>query len=819
MIDTVRVEQLIFQWEELLAQGQYIPPEELCMSCPELLEEVQKRIYEIEPRTSEETAVPEIGGMATVIEPEGPRNSDAGALVIQQAYKKLKFHARGGLGEIYVADDSELQRDVVLKFIRPKHRDRRDCREQFQLEAEVTARLDHPGVVPVYGFGKTPDGRLCYAMRFIQGETLEEYIARMHSPTIEKDGQRIKHDSTFAKSRSVEFRSLLIQFCTVCNTIAYAHNRGILHRDIKPENIMLGKYDDTLVVDWGLAMPINRDETARASGEQTLMPSSGSGGSSGGTTGGPVGTPAYMSPEQAAGVVGLGPATDIFSLGATLYKLLTGTAPYTGDSAREALTKARHGTYVNPSEKRDDIPRGLEAICLKAMAIDPDARYATGVDIADDIELWLADQPVSAVKERWYERQARWMRHHQGLTQTIVTCILLVVVGLSVWATSAVDARNNLVQTRVESLNAEGRFHEHVIVSDFDELRNDIRLLVGRPTLTDAALALEKGKLPEELRLDTERLFLEFMAQNPNYIQVRYLANDAEGYEKMRMDRSSPGTEPVLIPDTELQPKGDRGYFRDTVKLARNEVYLSSIDINREQGRYQWDRPVVRAGAPVYDPATSRVLGIVVINIHFGRIIKSLEREEPARAEQNELLVFLTDEEGRFLRFPGQKNVEFCFERDIEYPMESLFAELKNFRAMKDVETRELDVIPQVSILVSSTQPQASGESPLSSVLGKIMKDPQFRSLRVEESKYSEKDLTAKKGNDARPMAILVGDESTDANILLGRLKEMLGSRFSVSVLPGLNPAMNHAIYARKLFFDESKPDRFLCLLLVMPYE
>jgi len=814
MMDTVRVEQLVTQWEQLLAQGQYIPPEELCMSCPELLEEVQKRIDEIEPRPSEETATPEIGGMATVIEPEGPRNSDAGALVIQQSYKKLKFHARGGLGEIYVADDSELQRDVVLKFIRPKHRDRRDCREQFQLEAEVTARLDHPGVVPVYGFGKTPDGRLCYAMRFIQGETLEEYIARMHSPTIEKDGQRVKQESIFSKSRSVEFRSLLIQFSTVCNTIAYAHNRGILHRDIKPENIMLGKYDDTLVVDWGLAMPINRDETARASGEQTLMPSSGSGGSSGGTTGGPVGTPAYMSPEQAAGVVGLGPATDIFSLGATLYKMLIGTAPYTGDSAREALTKARHGNYVNPSEKRDDIPRGLEAICLKAMEIDPDARYATGVDIADDIELWLADQPVSALKERWYERQARWMRHHQGLAQTIVTCVLLVVVGLSVWATSAVNARNNLVQTRVESLKAEGRFHEHVIVSDFDDLRDDIRLLVGRPILTDAALACENGELSEEQRLETERLFREFMAQNPNYIQVRYLANDAEGFEKIRMDRETPGSEPELLSAEKLQPKGDRGYFRDTVKLTRGEVYLSSIDINREQGMYQWDRPVVRAGAPVYDPASSRVLGIVVINIHFGRIIESLNRQTT-----DDLRVFLTDEEGRFLRFPGQSDVEFCFERKIEYPMESLFSELKNFRALKELETRELDVTPQVSILVTGSRPQREGESPLSGVLGEIMKDPQFKNLRVEESKYSEKDLTAEIGNDARPMAILVGDETTDADVLQERLNEKLGSRFSVSVLPGLDQTKNHAIYARKLFFDESHPDRFLCLLLVMPYE
>jgi serine/threonine protein kinase len=814
MMDTVRVEQLISQWEELLSQGQYIPPEELCMSCPELLEEVQKRIDEIEPRTGEDTAVPEIGGMATVVEPEGPRNSDVGALVLKQSYRKLRFHARGGLGEIYIADDSELQRDVVLKFIRPKHRDRRDCREQFQLEAEVTARLDHPGVVSVYGFGKTPDGRLCYAMRFIQGETLEEYIAKMHSPTIEQNGKRVNQDPVFAKSRTVEFRGLLNQFCTVCNTIAYAHNRGILHRDIKPENIMLGKYDDTLVVDWGLAMPINRDETARASGEHTLMPSSGSDNSSGGSTGGPVGTPAYMSPEQAAGVVGLGPATDIFSLGATLYKVLTGRAPYTGDSAREALTKARHANFAKPSEKRNGIPRGLEAICLKAMAVDPDDRYLTGVEMSADIDCWLADQPVTALTDRWYARCGRWTRHHQGLAQTMLTCFLLVVVGFTVWGTSAVNARDNLVQTRVESLNAEGRFHEHVIVSDFDDLRRDIRLLVARPSLAAMALALENGELSDGQRLETERLFREFMAQNPNYIQVRYLANDAEGFEKMRMDREVPGAEPELIPPERLQPKGDRGYFRETVKLARNEVYLSGIDINREQGRYQWDRPVVRAGAPVYDPATSRVLGIVVINIHFGRIIESLEQEET-----DDLRVFVTDEEGRFLRFPGQKDVEFCFERDIEYPMESLFSELKNFRAMQDVETRELDVTPQVSILVSSTQPQMSGESPLSSVLGEIMKDPQFRNLRVEESKYSEKDLTAESGNDARAMAILVGDESTDANILQERLKEKLGSRFSVSVLPGLDASKSHAIYARKLFFDESHPDRFLCLLLVMPYE
>ena len=158
-------------------------------------------------------------------------------------------------------------------------------------------------------------------------------------------------------------------------------------------------------------------------------------------------------------------------------------------------------------------------------------------------------------------------------------------------------------------------------------------------------------------------------------------------------------------------------------------------------------------------------------------------------------------------------------ERDIEYLMESLISELKNFQAMTDFERRELDVASQVSILVSSTEPQTTGKSSLSGVLGEIMKDQQFRSLRVEECKYSEKDRTAEEGNDARPMAILVGDEATDTNVLARRLKEKLGPQFTTSILPGLGSSRSHAIYARKLFFDESKPERFLCLLLVMPYE
>ncbi len=506
MLDNVRIEQLISQWEELLSQGQYIPPEELCMSCPELLDEVQKRIDELEPRAGEETAAADVGGMATVVEPEGPRNSDAGALVLQQAYRKLRFHARGGLGEIYIADDEELQRDVVLKFIRPKHRDRRDCREQFQLEAEVTARLDHPGVVPVYGFGRTPDGRLCYAMRFIQGETLEERIAKVHNADeLTKPGSK-KSRSLFGMSRSVEFRGLLNRLVTVCQTIAYAHNRGILHRDLKPENIMLGKYGDTLVVDWGLAMPIDRDESARASGEQTLMPTSGSGTSSGGTSGGPVGTPAYMPPEQAAGIPNLTPACDIFSLGATLYKLLVGQAPYTGDSARDTLTRARYGSFTAPREVKSDVPVGLDAICRKAMAIDPASRYLTASEIADDIERWLADEPIKARKETRLECCGRWIRHHREWTMAIVltlavisTVVSLAAVGQGRLAGREHEARLVAQNAHAESLQLTAQFVARAVGKDLQS-----RWLILQKAASDPAFvkmverATANGTIPPE---------------------------------------------------------------------------------------------------------------------------------------------------------------------------------------------------------------------------------------------------------------------------------------------------------------------------------
>lgn len=494
------VEQIVAQWSELQDQGQYVPAEDLCAACPELLHEVERRIQQLDD-TGDLTADPHATNveiddhtnLVTVIEEAAEDDDVRGALQMQQHYNKLRYHARGGLGEIYIADDCELQRDVVLKFIRPKHRDRPLVRDQFRLEAEVTARLDHPGVVPVYGFGETPDGRFCYAMRFIQGQSLDERIAQMHAPATSADS------TPEADSRTLEFRSLITRFVTVCQTIAYAHNRGILHRDIKPDNVMLGKYGDTLVVDWGLAMPIDRDDTARASGEQTLMPGSGSGNSSNGSTGGPVGTPAFMSPEQAHGDVKLTQSSDIYALGCTLYKMLTGVAPFSGESARETITKARHGSFDPPREVRRDIPRGLESICLKAMALEPKDRYITALELSDDLERWLGDEPVSAHTENWRERSARYYRRHLKLilSGVVALAVLAVIVsGAAVnerqAAQSEREAHARAQAAHVESLQLSAQFIARTVGRDVQ-----LRWLILQKAATDPELVSILQRLNE----------------------------------------------------------------------------------------------------------------------------------------------------------------------------------------------------------------------------------------------------------------------------------------------------------------------------------
>ena len=316
-------------------------------------------------------------------------------------YRIVRLHAKGGLGEVFVARDAELHREVALKQIQDRHRDHPESQARFIREAEITGGLEHPGIVPVYGLGADDNGRPFYAMRFIKGDSLKEAIDQFHQCQVAglRPGRLM-----------LELQKLLRRFLDVCDAITYAHSRGVLHRDIKPGNIMVGQYGETLVVDWGLAKVVGRPES---SGEATLRPPSASG-SSETLPGSAIGTPAYMSPEQAEGNLDrLGPASDIYSLGATLYCILTGKAPIEGSDLENILRRVQWGDFAPPRQVKPDVPRPLDAICLKAMALKPEDRYSTPRALADDIERWLADEPVTAWREPVSIRARRWMRRHR----------------------------------------------------------------------------------------------------------------------------------------------------------------------------------------------------------------------------------------------------------------------------------------------------------------------------------------------------------------------------------------------------------------------
>jgi tetratricopeptide (TPR) repeat protein/tRNA A-37 threonylcarbamoyl transferase component Bud32 len=471
--DDPRLADLLLRWEELQGTSPGPSAEELCRDCPELVEELRRRVAVLRQLDSL---------MAGTTEEQWPRSVTVDAASQRSATARaefcdLRFHSAGALGEVFMARNAELNREVALKFLRPERLRDPDSRRRFFQEAEVTGRLEHPGVVPIYAIGTDPAGSPCYAMRFIRGETLHRAIDAFHA------ADQAGRDPS---ERSLELRELLNRFVSICSTMGYAHSRGILHRDLKPRNVMLGKYDETLVVDWGLAKPFELGAAVGTAGEEALTPSSGSGeGGSDTPTVGVVGTPAYMSPEQAeARWEVVGPASDIFGLGSILYAILTGQAPYQGPKVGAILERAKRCEFLPPRQVKPGVPRALEAVCLRAMARRPEDRYATAPELAADVRRWLADEPVMAYCEPAAARARRWMRRRRTLMAGAAAAALAGLIGLAAVATVQ-DRSNRELKTayaRVSSaLDAETRARndKEAALSQSEEARKRAEAVLG----------------------------------------------------------------------------------------------------------------------------------------------------------------------------------------------------------------------------------------------------------------------------------------------------------------------------------------------------
>lgn len=449
------LDDLLDQWEEARTRGETLDPVVLCQPAPELLEPLRAKIEVLKKMDARLHEDPDATELHSSLRRQQRGTEDRAAIMaerpqVQTGFENLRFHAQGGLGMVFEAIDARLHRNVALKFMHRHLAEMPWARERFLLEAEITGRLDHPGIVAVHGMGMTETQRPFYTMRFIRGETFDLAIHRYHNPLTKQS----------SSERSLEFRALIARFISVCNTLAYAHNCGIVHRDIKPENIMLGRYAETLVVDWGLALAVDRDETAKRSGEVTLMPSSGS--QAGGSSGGPAGTPAYMAPEQARDCDHVNRHADIYSLGVMLYKILCGTLPFKdAHSPLQMMELLQKGKFPLPSEIDPKIPKAIEAICLKAMSTQPVDRYDTALDLAADLEHWLADEPVSVYREPRLTSIIRWVKNHQHIAFVIAGAVLLALlsslagaIGFGTYAQTESQLRANAEAARQQSLRS-----------------------------------------------------------------------------------------------------------------------------------------------------------------------------------------------------------------------------------------------------------------------------------------------------------------------------------------------------------------------------
>lgn len=436
--------------------------------------------------------------------PTGPDSASAShenrparpALTSSVRYRKLRDYAKGGLGQVFVALDEELKRHVALKQMQGQHAGNADARQRFMLEAEITGGLEHPGIVPVYGLGIYDDGQPYYAMRFIRGESLEQAIADFYRKFPASDAA-----SRRDPNRLLELRKLIGRIIDVCQAIAYAHSRGVLHRDIKPDNIMLGKYGETLVVDWGLAKvgpATSSDVTQLPSDEPSLSGSTSSDSAHETRHGSVIGTPAFMSPEQASGNPDqIDHRSDIYSLGATLYCVLTGMPAYSSRdesgnpiSIQNLLERIRAGSFTPPLEIDASIPKPLAAICTRAMAADPANRYSDALTLADELERWLADEPVNAYREPTIARIRRWVKRHQTFATTAVAIALLSVIGLTSFSFvlgqknfQLDQRRRELQQTNADLIIAEQSANEKAaIATAVTEFLNDDLLSQASPT-------------------------------------------------------------------------------------------------------------------------------------------------------------------------------------------------------------------------------------------------------------------------------------------------------------------------------------------------
>jgi eukaryotic-like serine/threonine-protein kinase len=403
---------LLAQWEELYRQGEEPPPDWPGFADPALWNELRQRIE----RRKRLHALLKL--------PHAPAEGEPGAdepLPSFPDHEILGELGRGGMGVVYKARDKKLDRIVALKTIAEGQYATPDQRERFRAEAQAIARLRHPNIIAIHAIGEHAK-RPYLSLEFAEGGNLAQRL--LAGPMAARTAAEI-----------VE---------TLARAIRAAHTAGVVHRDLKPSNVLLTAEGIPKVSDFGLAKLLDADSGRTLSGQV-------------------LGSPSYMAPEQAEGHAKLvGPAADIYALGAILYQALTGRPPFLGESQLETLKLVVTNDVVAPRSLRPDVPRDLETICLKCLEKEPDRRYAGAQDLADDLMRSLEGRPIRARRTTPPEQVWRWCRRNPWPAATTLAAAALtaiLAIGATVAAVIYRDQRDQITAdlVRIQRSEAETR--------------------------------------------------------------------------------------------------------------------------------------------------------------------------------------------------------------------------------------------------------------------------------------------------------------------------------------------------------------------------
>lgn len=450
---------------------------------------------------------------------------------VSERYKVVGEIARGGMGAVLEVQDSDLDRRVAMKvLLRDTRRAESDSGSpldtgpvnRFIAEAQLTGWLEHPNIVPVHELGLDAEGRVYFTMKRVKGRSLRQIMDKL----------RQGHAATHAEFPLGKLLTILLK---ICDAIEFAHSKGIIHRDLKPENIMVGQFGEVLVMDWGLAKQIDKnqvantpaaDDTVRFKLEVALGAADED---SQQTREGTIsGTPAYMSPEQANGnVAELGQRTDVFCLGAMLYEMLCLVPPYLAASITNALDQAREHDLLHPRTKLDKVlkdeklkrafgqrgiergrrfPRELVSVAMRAMHKRRDQRYRTVADFKRDIENYLTAQPVSAHRDNPVTALNKWARRNPTRAAVATVGLFFLMIGVLVFA----GVRAKVAADRADQADRLRAQEKQTM----DEINRRLNAEEAARAQAERTAELEKTARERE-RLEAERLARRAQAFTP----------------------------------------------------------------------------------------------------------------------------------------------------------------------------------------------------------------------------------------------------------------------------------------------------------------